>query len=122
MANLNWLSIRWLVLLAQRKPILFNIALLIIAIIGLVFVIVDRHKKVFRCEQRVESIQAYYNNKIDTLTAHYTRRENELINTIIEHYKAQAEEQRIVNSVINEEIRKNRVVIEKANEKLNSIK
>lgn len=114
-------QIKWLVTLAESKPILFSVALLLIAVSTLVGVIINRDRKIDECQDEIRGVRLEYKRSIDSMTTYYILKESELINTIIENYKIQLEEQKQINNTINRTIKRNRGVIKKATNKIKTL-
>lgn len=122
-------NIKWLITLASRNPLIFSLALLMIAVSTLSIVVANRDKKIDNCDDERRNLQQYYIQKLDSLDSYYKRREFQLneevkvtLNTIIENYKEQLEEQRDLNFKIQTEILKNKSLINKTNSKINDLK
>ena len=111
-------SIKWLADLALNKPGVLNVVLLLMAVSALVGVVIDRNNKVDKFYDELQALRVEHRRTMDSMSAYYVRRESELINTIIENYKIQLDEQKQINSKINRTIRKNRGVIKKATSKI----
>ena len=122
-------NIKWLITLASRNPLIFSLALLMIAVSTLSIIVANRDKKIDNCDDERRNLQQYYIQKLDSLDSYYKRREFQLneevkvtLNTIIENYKEQLEEQRDLNFKIQTEILKNKSLINKTNSKINDLK
>lgn len=100
--------LQWLLALADKKPLLFSIAILIIAIVVLAKVVKNRDAGIDNCNDEKRLIQLYYERKFDSLATVYRIKEEalntevkETLNSIIEDYKDQLEEQKNINRKIN---------------------
>lgn len=111
-------NIKWLVTLANSKPLLFIVAFLLIICFSLVLVIKEQEKKIKECGFERKIDQNYYNARVDSLNYYYIRKEAELntevkrtLNTIIDSYKDQLKEQKVINEKINNTTSRNRELI-----------
>lgn len=118
-------NIRWLLELANKKPLIFSLALLMIAVSTLSVVVANRDKKIDECNNEKKQLQQYYDKKFDSLYTYYRIREKILnerlqgtLNSIIESYKLQLEEQKELNQRISTTIRRNRSIIKRNNSKI----
>lgn len=121
-------NIKWLIQLASRNPLIFSLALLMIAVSTLSIVVANRDKKINSCDEERQKLQNYYNQKLDSLDSYYKRREVQLneevkvtLNSIIDNYKEQLDEQRDLNLKIHTEILKNKSLINKTNSKIKQL-
>lgn len=110
--------IKWLLTLADGKPLLFSVALLLIAVVVLSSVIIDRDKRIDSCEDDRKEERNTYSRTLDSLSSRYHQRELQLneevkstLTSVIDDYKQQLEEQKQINSTINNTIKKNRKLI-----------
>lgn len=120
-------NIKWLLTLASRRPLIFSLALLMIAVSTLALVVANRDKKLIECSENYKLLQIYYDRKFDSLSAYYRTREVQLneevkitLSFIIEDYKIQLEEQKLLNQRISSTIRRNKKLIINNNRLLNS--
>lgn len=120
--------VKWLIALAESKPLLFSIALLLLAIIALSGVIVHRENEVINCQREKGILQAEYDRRLDSTFSYYRAREvqlnlelRQMFNLMLEDYKKQLEEQKQINDAINKAISKNEVVIKKATSKIKNL-
>lgn len=111
-------KIQWLLSLADGKPLLFSIALLLIAVITLSTVVISLQKELHRCHFNEIEIQGEYSRRTDSIAARYDRREMQLndevksqLSNIILNYKQQLEEQKHINNEITNTIIKNQKLI-----------
>lgn len=121
-------NIKWLLNLASRKPLIFSLALLLIAVATLATVVANRDIKLDNCNKDKKQIQEYYNVKFDSLSSYYRSREltlnNELrrvLNSIIADYKDQLEEQKKLSETVNTTINKNRNLIKTNKNKIQNL-
>jgi hypothetical protein len=121
-------QIKWLIELASTKPLMFSLALLLIAISTLVSVVIDRNRKIEDCNFDHKIMQTYYERKIDSLNLAYSSREKVLndkveatLNSIIDNYKDQLEEQKNINKKINTTITKNKRLINRNNNQIENL-
>lgn len=113
-------TIRWLIGLADIKPIIFSIAMLLIAISILAIVVRERNDRLNDCDREKSILTAKYQAKVDSLAGVYRAKEEQLneevkqtLNTIISNYKEQLKEQRNINQQVDKVINKNEVLINK---------
>jgi hypothetical protein len=117
-------NIKWLIEIADRKPLLFSVAILLITVFVLASVVKDRDGKLNDCTDRndIEKkvLQDYYNGKLDSLTVYYRNKENRLneevkatLGTIIDNYKEELQEQKELNQKISNTIKKTKSLITK---------
>lgn len=97
-------NIKWLISLASKRPLVFSLALLMIAVSTLAIVVANREQKVTDCNVERKFIEEYYRVKFDSLSLYYRGREaqynTEMKNAltfIIEDYREQLEEQKQIN-------------------------
>lgn len=76
--------IKWLLDLANRKPLLFSLALLLIVAIVLGVVVIDRDKKLNQCLSDNRELESKYLLRVDSLAAYYKTREEDLTNEVRE--------------------------------------
>lgn len=111
---------KWLLDIAEKKPLLFIVLLLLIAVSTLATVVAVIDKRGSGCEEEKKLIQQRYENKFDTLNAQYNRKleiYNEevklTLNGIIDDYKSQLDEQKKLNQKITKTINENKKIINK---------
>jgi hypothetical protein len=121
-------NIKWLLTLASRNPLIFSLALLMIAVSTLSIVVANRDKKINSCDEERQKLLYYYNQKLDSMDSYYKRREYQLneevkltLKGIVDTYKEQLEEQRDLNLRIQTEILKNKSLINKTNSKIKNL-
>lgn len=110
-------TIKWLINLVNVKPVLFCVAILLIAITTLTSVIIERNNKVNHCENEKIELKADYERRIDTLHKKLETSDAEvkaILNSIIANYKQELKEQKEINSEIEKVINKNRFIIRKS--------
>ena len=117
--------LKWLLELADTKPLLFSIALLLIAIGVLAAVITNRDNNIKKCEQEKRDLGKYYEKRVDSLIVDYRLREIELneevkktLNSVIDGYREQVEEQKRLNSKVSSTLSDNQRIINKNRSKL----
>lgn len=125
----NILNFKWLVELAKSNPQVFLIAILMIAIGGLVKVIIDVDKRATNCAFEMNMMQVRHERRIDSLTNYYKMREvdlnkeiKETLNMVINNYKEQLEEQKEVNDKVNSTINNNKTLLRKTNDKIKNLR
>lgn len=120
-------TIKWLLDLAGRKPLIFSLALLMIAITTLSVVVADRDKKLTQCNAEHKALESYYAVKFDSLNSRYKQREKDLsdevkqtLSMVIDDYKNQIKEQKVLIDKLyftimenDRVIRQNKVQIQK---------
>lgn len=113
-------TIKWLITLAGKKPLLFSLAILLIAILVLGSVVINRDNKMLECEKSKEVLKVYYDKKFDSLTSVYKGKEEalnievkETLRSIIADYKKQLQEQKNIKQRVDSTILKNRKIIKK---------
>jgi len=114
-------NVKWLVNLADTKPLLFSIALLLCSITVLAMVIRNREIKVSELEFDIKLLQANHKREVDSISnaclAERIRLNSEVkatLNIIIEGYKEQLKEQKEINERINNTIKANNKIIRKS--------
>lgn len=122
-------NIKWLLAIAERKPLMFSLALLMIGISTLALVVLNRDKKAEKCEEEKVKLQQLHQAQTDSLTAYYRQRERQLneemratLNLLIGEYKRQVEEQKEVNEKVNTTINNNLKIIRENKIKLKTAK
>ena len=115
-------TIKWLISLADVKPVIFSLAMLLIAVMVLSGIVKERNDKLNICDERVQLLIAKYQHKVDSLANAYKEKEEvlnsevkETLNYIIIQYKEQLKEQKNINREVNKVINKNRSLINKKN-------
>lgn len=120
--------LKWLVSLAQTKPIIFGVALLLIG----VFV---GGRVVYYQQKRVEKLEAAYkesndkcNQRLDSTIRYYERREDNLnaetkatLNAMIQDYQKQLKDQQNLNRRIDNTILNNARILREKQEQLKLI-
>lgn len=117
--------VRWLITLADEKPLLFSVALLLIGITVLSFVVDNLNKERVKDKQALEVLRKDYEIKMDSLHAYY-RREIQTLNnefksnlsSILDDYKRKLEEQEEINNNTNKAVQQNKRVISENKSKL----
>jgi hypothetical protein len=122
-------TLKWLLEIADRKPLLFSVAILLIAVSSEAVIVKNRDSKIDECNHQRENLEKYYNLKLDSLDAYYRRREitlntevKQTLNQIIEDYKHQVDEQKNLNKKVNSSLTKNREIINQNKQQLKSLK
>lgn len=120
--------IRWLLTLAKENPLIFSIALLLIATSIMAKVIVNRDGKIDNCDLEKTILQGYYNAKLDSIDAWYNAKITNLnnkiedqLNSTIKDYKDQLDQQRNINTKINTTLNKNTRLIKNTKNKIDSL-
>lgn len=113
-------SVKWLIDLADGKPLLFSVAILLIGVVTLSSVIQYQNKQINTCnyERQLETLEC--NRKADSIAFVYRVREyqqneevKKILNSIIDTYKKQAEEHTSLDNNINSAIIKTNTQIKK---------
>lgn len=114
-------NIKWLVALASKRPLVFSLALLMIAVTTLSIVVANRDLKIDECNKERKQTEEYYRAKFDSLSNYYRSRELQLndevkstLGFIIQDYRLQLEEQRKLNEKIRATIERNKLLIDKS--------
>lgn len=121
--------LRWLIILADRKPLLFSVALLLIAVMILASVIINRQKEIDRCtlekaklredyDKRLVEIQTKYSEDVEKLNLEVKK----TLTVMLDDYKAQLEEQKNLNKAISNTIMKNQRLIKSANTQIKKLR
>ena len=91
-------TIRWLISIAETKPLMFSFAMLLIGMFTMSVVIRERNNKVNECEHSKLEQQIRYEHRLDSIQLGNTLKEDKLnselkilLNIIIEDYKKQLE-------------------------------
>ena len=111
-------TIKWLISLVNIKPILFSIAILLIAIASLTAVIIERNEKVNQCEHDKINLKIDCDRKADSLYRIVQMNEAEIkgmLRAVIDEYKARLEEQKRLNNEVQQTIDKNKTILNKNN-------
>ena len=118
-------TIRWLIRLADGKPVIFSLAMLLIAVLSLSVVVRERNSKVNNCEADREILKQKYDIKFDSLAAAYRNREVQLenevkqtLNLLIVNYKEQLKEQKEINKKVDNTLINNRKLINRNTKKI----
>lgn len=122
-------TLKWLLEIADRKPLLFSIALLLIALGVLATQIRERDSKLDACNEGYKIVQKNYEIRVDSLDAYYKRREIVLndevkatLNRIIEDYKNQVDQQQKLNNKVSSTLNRNSKIITENNRKIKSLR
>ena len=109
---------KWMIDVADKKPILFSVLLLLIAISVLSGVIQNRENRLNDCQQEGREREIEYKKRVDSIVAFYNNRDlmlnEEVKNTlksIIDDYKKRLEEQKGLSDRVNNTIIENRKII-----------
>lgn len=123
MKNLN--VIKWLLSLADGKPLIFSIAILLIAISAMGAVIVNRDSRLLKGEEERKYLITRYEHRIDSLNSAHEREMNRLnielkttLRFIIEDSKEALEEQKALNEKIDNTIQSARKLVKVNRSKL----
>lgn len=110
--------IRWLLSLAAKNPLLFGIALLLIAVMVLAGVVKNRDNKIDIANEENRQLRIECSRRTDSIAFAYSLKETELnrkvediLNSIIADYKQQLEDQRNLSRKVNTTINNNRRII-----------
>lgn len=97
-------TITWLTNLAKRNPLLFCLAIVMIAVASLSLVVKYEEKKRTECEESGDRTEAYFSIKIDSINnANSLERTllnqeiQRILNSVIENYQKQLREQKKLN-------------------------
>jgi len=122
-------QLKWLIDLANSKPLLFSVALLLIGIMSLTKVVIDRDRKIDDCNFEKTTLRLAYERKIDSLIHFYTVREDNLNNkmeeqlrAMIEGYKQQVNEQKTISTKVNKTLSRNKDLIQTTTTQLENLK
>lgn len=123
MRNLN--IIKWLVGLAEGKPIVFSVAILLIASNIMGFVIINRDKKIDNLQSEIKIQARRYEDKIDSITRvkdvqilSLTTEFKQILMSNISDAKDALKRQEDLNLRLNTTITKTRTLIKKNKAKL----
>lgn len=101
-------TIKWLLSLADGKPLIFSIAIMLIAILVLAYVVMDRDVKLSTCVYEQRIAKAGEDRRIDSINNYYRLREIQLNNeiqiiliNIIETQNNQLNEQKAIDNKIS---------------------
>lgn len=121
-------SIKWLISLADGKPLLYVNALLLITIAFLVSHVLRLQDKADNSILREIQVKAENDKRLDSIRLYYIKRESELesevkanLNLIIEDYRRQLQEQKDINWDINNAINRNQKLLKIADRKLKNL-
>jgi len=127
MKNLNVL--KWLIALADGKPIIFAVAILLIAVTTMGTVIINRDTRLHDCIKEQSEIVKIYEKKIEDLDkanedkiANLNLELKETLLLMIEESKIALEEQKNLNQKINTTINKTSNLIKNNKKKLKNLK
>lgn len=111
-------KVEWLISLADKRPLLFSVALLLIAVSVLSLVVLNREDKQLNCQEDKAQMQAEYNRRLDSVVARSARRELELneevkksLNQMLESSRKELEEQIKLNEKLESTISENQKLI-----------
>lgn len=111
-------QLQWLLEIADRRPLLFSIVLLLIAVGYLSTALIRKESEIKDCAEHGEVLHADYTKKVDSINKYYLLRESELnrelkqtLDGIIQEYKAQLEEHRTLNNRMTKVIKNNKKII-----------
>lgn len=120
--------IKWLLSIAKSNPILFSVALLLIGLSGMVstvryqqgrYDLVQNERDIDRREyaRKLDSVIGFYNSQKDQLNAETKA----MLNTMLEDYKKQLDQQREINRRIDNTIVTNARILQQNTEQLKTI-
>lgn len=120
--------IRWLIGLAEKKPIIFGVALLLIGVSITGYVIVYQQKRIVRLEEEKRIMSLDYDKRIDSLSVvsnhkieELNKESKETLRSMIQDYKDQLKEQQQLNRKINNSIQTNDEILRKNQQKLKQL-
>jgi hypothetical protein len=121
-------KLEWLLKLADSKPLLFSLALLLIAISTLSLVIKNREGKLQDCQQEQRELGIKFQLKLDSINNYYRDREVTLqqevkatLNTVIEDYRRQLDEQKNLNQQVQHTLKINENLLHKTSVKIKTL-
>lgn len=108
-------KLKWLLEIADQKPLLFSILLLIVAIGYLSDIAINRDKDIAKCNEINRQLQQEYERKSQEREVYYRNREallnDEVKNTLgkmIQYYQDKVKEQRELYEKIDSTIKENK--------------
>lgn len=120
--------IKWLLSLAETKPLIFSIAILLVAIGISMSLIRYQEKRTTTCENKYELLQQVFINKLDSFNTAIREIEEkhrieteEVLHYIIEDYRSQLDEQRKVNKEVEEVLSNNDKVLNRTRNKIKKL-
>lgn len=120
--------IKWLLSLAETKPLIFSIAILLVAIGISMSLIRYQERKNIECQKRSEFYQDLLKNKTDSFNTalrgmeeRHTKETREILNSIIEDYKGRLETQEKVNQEVREVLSSSNRVIRRTQSKIKNL-
>lgn len=121
-------SIQWLIELAQKRPIIFGVALLLIGIIVGGNVIYYQQKRIESLEISYRDANREWNHRMDSVRLHYEKKEESLnaetkatLNAMIQDYQKQLKDQQNLNRRIDNTILNNARILREKQEQLKLI-
>lgn len=122
-------NIKWLSALANKNPLLFSLVLLMIAVGAMSSVIISLDSKITECAEERKELDRYYKRRVDSVDNYYRLREYQLneevkktLNSIIEDYKNQLEEQKNLADKVTTTIKRNKNLIYRNKNRLKNLK
>ena len=119
------LKLKWLVGLAQGKPLVFVVAILIIAI-GYTYP--KQQKRIEAFETTIQGLNRDCNQRTDSLNRAFAQERERLnaetkatLNAMVEDYKRQLQEQRSLNRKVDETLLSNQRILKHKQEQLKSL-
>lgn len=113
---------KWLIDVADKKPLLFSVLLLLIGISVLSAVVQNRENRLNSCEEEGRQREIEYKRKVDSVARYYAGQNavlnDEVKNTlkgIIDEYKKRLEEQKGLSDKVNNTIIENKKIIQQKN-------
>lgn len=110
--------LKWLLEVADRRPLLFSIAILLLAVIGLTTMVAERDKRLDRYMDERMKLDNRCNDRIDSVSRYYSRRDEEkqarldsVVTSIVNEYKADLEEQKKTSDKVKSTINENKKII-----------
>lgn len=114
-------NIKWLITLANGKPILFAVALLLIGVMYLFTMINKKEEENRACYEERRLMQFEYDRKLDSISVFYTKEVQKLnievkamFTYMLDDYKEQLLEQKNLNNKVRTTISQNRKLLNTA--------
>lgn len=121
-------AIQWLIELAQKKPILFGVALLLIGLAVGGNVVYYQQKRIENLEITIRETNREHSQRLDSTVRYYEKREDELnaetkatLNAMIQDYQKQLKDQQNLNRRIDNTILNNARILREKQEQLKLI-
>jgi len=118
-------NIKWLLTLADGKPLIFSLAILLIAVFTLSIVVTNRDLKIDKCNEQQRVLRDNCDRRIDSIATAFMIKERELnekvessLNLIIDTYRGHLEEQKGIADNMKKVINRNQSIINQNNNKI----